>query len=60
MRTSSRFSVGTFSVRCSTTSEIAASGTPTKKHQRQPSAESTMIPPSSGPPTTARDMIALR
>ncbi len=55
----SRRMTGSFSVSCMTTSEITASGTQAKKHQRQPSQSvSTISPPSSGPATVATDMTA--
>ena len=49
----SRRMVGTRSVFCSTTKASAATGRPTKKQPRQPSGESTMTPPMSGPLTVA-------
>ena len=49
----SRRTVGILRVFCSTTKAAAAIGRPTKKHPRQPSGESTMTPPMSGPLTVA-------
>ena len=43
-----------FRVACSRISAMTASGTQTKKHQRQPSGLSTMTPPRSGPPAVTR------
>ena len=56
MRTLRRGRSGRCRVRWSTTNAAAAIGTPTKKHQRQPSAESVITPPSSGPPTVPTAM----
>ncbi|SLI26217.1 Uncharacterised protein [Mycobacteroides abscessus subsp. abscessus] len=50
IETSSLRSVGSRSVRCSRNNAITASGTHTKKHQRQPSGLSTITPPRIGPP----------
>ncbi len=49
----SRLTVWTCSVFCSTTNASAAMGRPTKKQPRQPSEESTITPPMSGPLTVA-------
>jgi hypothetical protein len=53
----SRFTTGRCRVFCSTTKAIAATGIPTKKHQRQPT-ESTSRPPTSGPLTVAMAKVA--
>lgn len=54
-----RVVTGRWSVRWTTTRARAAIGTPTKKHQRQPSQlVSTMTPPMSGPAIVARDITA--
>ena len=57
MRTS-RLTTGSFSVRPSTMNAITAIGTVTQKHQRQPSGESTISPPTSGPLTVATANVA--
>lgn len=54
----SRRTVGSFRVRCSSTIAASTNGTPTRKQARQPSGESTRNPPSSGPPTVAEAKIA--
>src|SRR5690606_26872531 len=54
----SRLITGSFSVLPRTISASTAIGTQTQKHQRQPSGESTMMPPSSGPDTVATANVA--
>ncbi len=54
----SRLTTGSFSVRPSTTNAATAMGTPTQKVNRQPSGESTISPPISGPEVVATAKVA--